>query len=189
MEGTKRHWRTIVGTAVLSLLLSLSASDANEVGAVDETCGPVASWKWGVLSKQNILVVAGAARAVFCRGISLSFDGPMGTIGVAPDAIMPSRAAASFIADLAFIATNFIPENEQIATPKGQFPFRVVPDLSNVTEGSTQIGIRRSDGQANTIFFKLSDGRIAFFVVRKVEGFSFGDLVPLGSYFFADTLP
>ena len=182
MRGVSGHWAAAVGAVCLSALISFPAPKAQAADGTEEACGPVASGKWGFLTNPNTLVVAGEARAVFCRGISLSFLGPLGTMGVAPDAIMPKQGAASFVADLTFIATNFIPEDEQIATPSGEFPFRMIPDLSKVSDDQTEIALRKSDGLANTVFFKLSDGRIAFFMVKKVEGHSFGDLLPLGPY-------
>ena len=142
-------------------------------------CGFSASGKWGLLTGTTF-VVAGDATAKSCKGITLSLEGPMGIIGAKPEDIMTAQGAASFAASLTFIARAFVPEDERIATPAGKMPWQFLPDLKTITASQTQIALRRSDGLADTILFRLAAGQLAFLQVRAVDGSNYNDLLEKG---------
>ena len=144
--------------------------------AAQDQCGYTVSGKWGILSG-TAFVVAGDASAKSCRGITLSLGGEQGIVGARPEDIMTAQGAASFSSNLTFIARSFVAEDEQIATQPGQMPWQVFPDLEKVTTSQTQLALRRSDGLADTVFFRVAHGELCFFQVRAVEGANYDELI------------
>ena len=144
--------------------------------AAQSTCGYTASGKWGLLTGTTF-VVAGDATAKSCRGITLSLEGEKGIIGARPEDIMTAQGAASFSSQLTFVARSFVAEDERIAMPAGEMPWQLVPDLESVTASQAQLALRRSDGLADTVFFRVATGQLAFIQVRAVDGTSYNDMM------------
>jgi hypothetical protein len=167
---------------VLSLTgLALTAAPAMAAGK----CGFSASGKWGLLTGRTF-VVAGDATAKSCNGITLTLGGEQGIVGARPEDIMTAKGAASFATNLTFVTRSFIPEDERIATQAGKMPWQSFPELDKVTAAQTQLALRRSDGLADTVFFRVAHGELCFFQVRAVEGSSYNDLLEKGDLLSAD---
>lgn len=160
----------------VSLIASLSFVASAQA---QDKCGYSASGKWGLLTGTTF-IVAGDATAKSCRGVTLSLEGERGIIGARPEDIMTAQGAASFTSQLTFVARSFVPEDERIALPAGQIPWQIVPDLESVTASTAQLALRKSDGLADTVFFRVATGQLAFIQVRAVDGASYDDLLPNG---------
>lgn len=146
--------------------------------AVDK-CGYTVSGKWGLLYGQSF-VLAGDATAKSCHGITLTLEGEKGIVGARPEDIMTAQGAASFAALLTYVARSFVPENEYSATPAGKMPWQFFPEPDSVTASQTQLALRRSDGLADTVFFRVAHGELAFFQVRAVDGANYDSLIETG---------
>ncbi|MBU1174093.1 MAG: hypothetical protein KKH72_01735 [Alphaproteobacteria bacterium] len=165
--------------APLFFVLGLIAMTVMAAPAMAQSCGYTASGKWGLLNGTTF-IVAGDATAKSCRGITLSLEGPMGIIGAKPDDIMTAQGAASFASNLTFVARSFVPQDERTTTPAAQMPWQFVPDLEKVTPSQTQLAMRRADGLADTVFFRLAAGQLAFLQVRAVDGKDYNMLLEGG---------
>lgn len=150
-----------------------------------ETCGYTVSGKWGLLYGKSF-VLAGAATAKSCNGITLTLEGDKGIVGARPEDIMTAQGAASFAASMTFVARSFVPEDEHIATPAGKMPWQFFPEPEQVTASQTQLALRQSDGLADTVFFRVSHGELAFFQVRAVEGANYDKLLEKGDLLSAN---
>ena len=154
--------------------------------AAEDQCGFTITGVWGFLDAKNgIFRDQGAATAKSCKGIRMTLEGLRGG-DFRPDSIMTAKGAASFATSLNYIARSFVPEDERIATPAGQMPWQVFPMPDQVTASETQLALRRSDGLANTVFFRISTGDLCFIMVRAVTGKSYDDLLPGGDLLNAD---
>ena len=160
-------------TSLFGLLLAAAPA------AAADGCGFTASGKWGVLTGTTF-VVAGDATAKSCNGVTLSLGGEKGIVGARPEDIMTAQGAASFTANLTFVARSFVAEDERIATQAGHMPWQVVPKLDDITNSETQLALRRSDGLADTVFFRVAHGELCFFQVRAVEGANYDTLIEKG---------
>ncbi len=161
------------------LVLSLTGMVLTAAPAMAAQCGFSASGKWGILNGTTF-IVAGDATAKSCNGITLSLGGEKGIVGARPEDIMTAKGAASFATNLTFVVRSFVPEDERIATQAGKMPWQVVPELDKVTASQTQLALRRSDGLADTVFFRVAHGELCFFQVRAVDGPSYNDLLKKG---------
>ena len=160
---------------ILSLIGALLAAAP---AAAEDQCGYTVSGKWGILDGTTFFV-AGDASAKSCRGITLSLGGEQGIVGARPEDIMTAQGAASFSSNLTFVARSFIAEDEHIATKPGEMPWQVesFPNLEKITTSQTQLALRRSDGLADTVFFRVAHGELCFFQVRAVEGADYDTLI------------
>lgn len=163
-------------TPLILVMSLISALLFAAPAAAQQSCGFSVSGKWGLLTGTTF-VVAGDATAKSCRGITLSLEGPMGIIGAKPDDIMTAQGAASFASQINFIARSFVPADDRKISTEGKMPWQIVPDLETVTPAQTQLALRASDGLADTIFFRLAAGQLAFIQVRAVEGMSYDEMM------------
>ena len=147
--------------------------------AAQEDCGYTIKGRWGLLYGSSF-VLAGDASAKACNGITLTLEGEKGIVGARPEDIMTAQGAASFATSLNYVARSFISEDEFIATKAGQMPWQLIPTPDTVTASETQLGLRASDGLADTIFFRVAHGELCFLQVRSVTGHSYDDLLENG---------
>ncbi len=153
--------------------------------AAEDSCGYTIEGRWGLLYGSSF-VLAGDASAKSCHGITLTLKGEKGIVGARPEDIMTAQGAASFATSLDYIARSFIPEDEYVATPAGQMPWQVFPAPDKVTASETQLALRKSDGLADTVFFRVAHGELCFLQVRSVTGKSYDDLLAGGDLLNAD---
>ncbi len=159
---------TVVGMIVI----------AGPATAADD-CGYSIKGRWGLLYGSSF-VLAGDASATACKGITLTLKGEKGIVGARPEDIMTAQGAASFATSLNYVARSFIPEDPYIATKAGQMPWQVFPTPDKVTASETQLGLRTSDGLADTIFFRVAHGELCFLQISEVKGNSYNDLLASG---------
>jgi hypothetical protein len=169
---------------LLSSLIGLALFAGPSLAA--EKCGFTVSGRWGIENNNTFVLSPGSAKAKSCHGVVLTLTGPKGTSGARPEDIMSAKGAASFTSALIFVARSFVAEDERIATPPGKMPWQIIPDPAKVTASETQLGLRKSDGLADTIFFRAANGYLYFFQVRAVEGASYDDLLAKGDLLNAD---
>lgn len=144
--------------------------------AAQEDCGYTIKGRWGLLYGSSF-VLAGEASATACNGITLTLQGEKGIVGARPEDIMTAQGAASFATSLNYVARSFIPEDAFIATKAGQMPWQVFPTPDKVTASETQLGLRSSDGLADTVFFRVAHGELCFLQIREVTGNSYDELL------------